>query len=406
MQFESFIARRIAFHSNRRFSRLIVRLAISAIALSVAVMILSISVVIGFKREIRAKVMGFDAPIQISGEFLNRSFESAPIYDSALTRFTVTSFPFVEKIQTYATKPAILKASSDFEGVVLKGVEADYDMSFFRENLIRGTVPTYRSGEQDRGVLLSERLASRLQLDTGATAYLYFVQNPPLTKKVEVTGLFRTDIEEIDASFLLVDLEMIRQVNQWSDNQIGGYEVLLKSFDPAKLDEYNDAIRFSIALDLNSTTIVQRYPQIFDWLGLLDKNVEIIIALMCVVAIINMITALLIMILERTQMIGLLKALGANNQSMRRIFVLNAAYFIFFGLLIGNLIGLGLIGLQSQFDIMSLPSDYYITEVPVAFTWGYFGMINLGTFLVCTAAMFLPSLMVTRIIPVKALRFS
>ena len=285
------------------------RLAIAAIALSVAVMIVTISVVLGFKQEIQQKIIGFSAPIQISGEFLNSTFENKPFEDKELTRETVLDFDFVKHVQPYALKPGILKANEDFEGVVLKGVDRTYNVDFFSKTLVRGRFLDFDAEDQVKEVIISSPLANKLSVDTGAKVTVWFVQDPPLIKSVTVVGIYQTDIEEIDDHFVITDLNIVRQVSGWEDHEIGGYEVLLHETNLGNLTEQNSEIRFAIDLGLNSQSIMNRFPQIFDWLGLLDKNVQIIITLMTIVAIINMITALLIMILERTQMIGILKIL-------------------------------------------------------------------------------------------------
>ncbi|MGB0430185.1 MAG: ABC transporter permease [Bacteroidia bacterium] len=385
---------------------MIVRLAIAAIALSVAVMIITVGVVVGFKNEIESKITGFAAPIQISGEFLNSSFENKPFTDSALTRKNVESFDQVEHIQPFALKPGILKNGEDFEGVVLKGVDSSYKIDFFTQSLLKGRFIEFKPNQQDKEVVVSNTLANKLMLDTGMSATIWFVQDPPLIKKVRVVGIYQTDIEEVDNIYILTDLDIIRQVSGWRKNEIGGYEVLVSATEKDEISELNSNLRFAIDINLNSMSIMNRFPQIFDWLGLLNQNVQIIIILMTIVAVINMVTALLIMILERTQMVGILKSLGYQNAGLQRVFVYNAALFIGYGLLIGNVLGLGLMALQHHFQIVSLSADYYVTHVPVEFNWLYFLLIDLGTLLVCSLAMFLPARFVTRIVPVKALRFN
>lgn len=369
-------------------------------------MIVTVAVVVGFKSEIEQKITGFSAPIQITGEFLNTSFENKPFEDNELTRESIKAFPFVEHLQPFALKPAILKANEDFEGVVLKGIDSSYRVDFFSKCMVKGRFIHFTPGEQSREVVVSAQIANKLNLDTGMQAMLWFVQDPPVIKKIKVVGIYQTDIEEIDNYFILADIDIVKQVSGWNDKQIGGYEVLLRNFDLATLPDQNNDIRFSLDVDMNSMSVLNRYPQIFDWLGLLNKNVQIIIILMTVVAIINMITALLIMILERTQMIGILKSMGFTNGGLMRIFVYNAAFFIGYGLLIGNVLGIGLVWLQGNYHFFSLSAEYYVTYVPVRFNLWYFLLIDIGTLLVCTAAMFLPALLTSKIVPVKALRFN
>lgn len=369
-------------------------------------MLITVSVVVGFKKQIQEKVTGFSAPIQISGEFLSSTYENKPFKDKASTREVVLSHEFVHDIQAFGQKPGILKTDGGFEGIVVKGYDSSFNREELNKFLVKGRLLEHKVGAQSREIVISRVMADKLELDTGMSAQVWFVQDPPVIKKAEVVGIYSTEIEELDQYFVLGDLNMVRQVSSWEDDEIGGYEVWLKEFDLELLQGQNNDIRFAIDIDLNSQSILNRFPQIFDWLGLLDKNVQIILILMTVVAVINMITALLIMILERTQTVGVLKSLGYSNWGLRRIFIYNAAYFIFVGLLIGDAVGLGLLFLQDQTQLISLSSDYYITYVPVEFTWVSFLAINLGTLFVCSLAMFFPSLLVTRIIPVKALRFS
>lgn len=382
------------------------RLAVAAIALSVAVMIITVGVVVGFKNEIESKITGFAAPIQVSGEFLNSSFENKPFTDSALTRESILTFNDIEHIQPFALKPGILKNESDFEGIVLKGIDSTFAVDFFSSCITKGRFIEFKPGEQDREIILSDRLAKKLQLDTGMDATIWFIQDPPVIKKVAVAGIYRTDIEEIDNFYVLTDLDIIRQVSGWGKNQIGGYEVLVSEKGLENLQDLNNDIRFAVDINLNSMSIMNRYPQIFDWLGLLNQNVQIIIILMTIVAVINMITALLIMILERTQMVGILKSLGYQNAGLQKVFVYNAAIFIGYGLLIGNVLGIGLMAAQHYFKFITLSADYYVAYVPVEFNIGYFLLVDFGTLLVCSLAMFIPAKFVTRIVPVKALRFN
>lgn len=369
-------------------------------------MLITVSVVVGFKKQIQEKVTGFSAPIQISGEFLSTTYENKPFKDQAATREIVLGHDFVSHIQAFAQKPGILKTSDGFEGIVIKGYDSSFRKEALGNFLVRGRLLEHHSGAQSREIVISKVMADKLELDTGMSAQVWFVQDPPVIKKVEVVGIYSTEIEELDQYFVLGDLRMVRQVSSWESDEIGGYEVWLKEFDLEHLQLQNNDIRFAIDIDLNSQSILNRFPQIFDWLGLLDKNVQIIILLMTVVAVINMVTALLIMILERTQTVGVLKSLGYSSWGIQKIFVYNAAYFIFLGLLIGDAVGLGMLFLQDQTQLISLSSDYYVTYVPIEFTWGSFLLVNLGTLGLCFLAMFFPSMLVTRIMPVKALRFT
>jgi lipoprotein-releasing system permease protein len=369
-------------------------------------MLVTVSVVIGFKRSIQSKLTSFAAPIQINSEFVGEAYENKPFEDKVETRQAVLAHPFVEHVQPFGLASAILRHDEDFEGVVLKGVDSSYHVDYFKPNLIKGRFVGFDSTAKYPELVVSAYLANRLGIDTGNKVSLWFVSNPPMVKAVRVVGIYQTDIEEIDYHYVIGQLEMVRQVGGWSSRQIGAYEILLRNMVLDKLREQNAEIRYAIEAGLNSTSVLERYPQIFDWLGLLDKNVQIILVLMSVVAMINMITALLIIILERTQLIGTLMAMGYAPARLKQVFVWTAGFFVLRGLAIGNVLGLALLWAQYQFKFLGLSSDYYMTHVPVSFPWLAFTAINLITYLVCHLAMYIPASMVLRVSPIKSLRFT
>jgi lipoprotein-releasing system permease protein len=350
-------------------------------------------------------------------------------YDTSLVH-SISTLAGVDHMQIFATKPGIIKTSSAIEGVVLKGVSKDFDWTSFSDKMVEGNHINYPDSEPSKDIILSSALATKLELKVGDKVIMYFVQEPIRARDFKVAGIYQTSIEEIDKIFVMCDIRQIQKLNGWSDNEIGGYEIFVKNafdshldFHPQgnlhtgsflgikydrimKLDEVNDEVRFMLDINQDTRTVKERYPQIFDWLSLLNKNIEIILTLMAFVAAINMVTALIIMILERMSLIGILKALGATDWTVRRIFIYNSMYLIGFGLLLGNALAIGLLLLQKHFQIIKLAEEsYYVSEVPVYFSWPHIFWINLGAFFFCTLAMLLPSLIVSRTRPVKAIRF-
>ena len=403
MQFPFFVSKRLSYQSKRPFSRIIVRLAISSIVLSLLVILSSVAIVQGFKTEIQDKIIGFGSHIQVLKPQIRDSFSSHPMDADSTLEDTIRKVEGVEHIQAFANKPAIVRTEEEIEGGVFKGVGEDFNWDNFDRYLVEGEKLEWGEEPSD-GIILSRYLSDRLALDVGDDVIIYFIDEPPRARRPEIKGIFHTGIREIDKRFIIGDLRHVQAVNAWEHFEIGGYELAIS--DVNKLDEINHAVRSVIPYDLTTLTIAQVYPQIFDWLGLIDMNVIIILVLMITVAAINMITALLIMILERTQMIGLFKALGATNATIRRIFILNASWIMLKGLLIGNLLAGIFIFVQSQYQLIGLnPESYYIDHVPVEISFYEVFFLNAGTLVLCSLALYLPSLVITRIQPAKSLRF-
>lgn len=361
--------------------------------------------VVGFKDEIRQKITGFTSPIQVMRYADDQAFESYPLAGSDSLIEQLEKYSFVKAARPFATKACILKADDAFEGLVIKGIDSTYNLSFLSSSLVDGRLPSLNNDGQ-KEVLVTKKQADKLGLSAGEQAILFFVQDPPVQMRVDVVGIFSTGLEEIDNTFMVSDLSLLRNVNNWEDHVVGGYELELHNADIDSLDDWSEHVGLGIDYSLNTYSVTQRYPQIFDWLGLLDMNIVIIMILMSAVAVVNMVTVILILILERAQLVGVLKAVGANASSLQKVFVYNAGWFVLLGILGGDALGLGLLFLEDQLHIISIPQEtYYISQVPIAFTWFYFLLVNLGTLLVCTLAMFVPSAWVTRISPVRALRF-
>lgn len=404
MFFEYFIAKRITFQSRRSFSKLVVRLAIAAIALSLAVMLISIAVIRGFQGEIKQKVIGFGSHIQISSYELTESFKSKAVQLSPQRLERIRALPSVSHVQAFANKPGILKAGETIEGAVLRGAGPDFDWGQLEPQLIRGQAFSWRDSTPSDRLVLARDLANQLEVDTGDQVVMYFVQKPTRVRKFTISGVFHTGLDDVDEAFALADIRHVQELNNWSSGDVGGYQIALSSMEA--IAPTVQSVNQLIPARLQAQAIQQIFPQIFDWLGLLNFNVEIILILMALVASINMITALLIMILERTQFIGLLKALGAANGAVMRIFIYNAAFLIGIGILWGNALGLALIFLQDALGVVKLSeASYYLSVVPVYYEWGLFLAINVGAFLFCALSMVLPAILVSSVTPVKALRF-
>ena len=408
MNFEFFIANRIFSKGANGFSKPIVRLGVASVALGLAAMIVSIAIVTGFQNQIRDKVVGFGADIQITGYEVNSSYEASPVDMFQPFYPGLDSVKGITKIQIFAQKAGIIKADNQIEGVVLKGVGSDFDWSFFKNKLEKGVVFTVSDSVTTNDVIISKYLASRLGLDVGAALRMYFVASDelqPRGRKFNISGIYETGLNEFDKMFVFGDIHHIQKLNKWDDNEVGGFEVFVDDFND--IDRMGNVVSKAIGYKLKSRTIVELYPQIFEWLKLQDMNVVIIIALMVLVAGITMISTLLILILERTNMIGTLKALGTENRSIRKIFVYNAVYIIGKGMIWGNIIGLGLCFLQLTTGVFKLNQEsYYLSEVPVNIQLSYLLAINAGTLLVTSLMLILPTYIITKISPVKAIRFS
>jgi lipoprotein-releasing system permease protein len=410
LNYEYFIAKRIigskAYKSS--ISAPIIKIGIAAIAIGMVVMMIAIATGIGLQQKIRDKAVAFNGHITISSFDSNASDESKnPISISQEFYPVFTAVEAVTHIQAVATKFGVIRTETDFEGAVLKGVGPDYNWSYFEEFLIAGDLPSY-SDTMNNDVLVSEYIANRLGFGVGDSFQMSFVKEdqtkPPFIRKFDVVGIYNSGFAELDETYILGDIKHVQRLNRWSAEQIGNFEVFINDYgalEDTGLQIYQNTPSF-----LNTQTVRQKYMTIFEWIDIFDKNIFGIIGIMIIVAGINMITALLVLILERTQMIGILKALGSSNWSIRKMFIYNASYLILLGLFWGNLIGLALLFAQQQFRLITLnPSVYYVTEAPVYISLDYILALNGGTFILCLVMLLVPSAIITRITPVKAIRF-
>lgn len=402
MNIEWFITRRIAFRKQKSFSRFIIQIGTAAVALSVATMIITVSMVNGFQNQISEKIFGFWGHIHIHNYTNATMYEEKPVTYNQQFVNALMQTKNVKQVQQYATKAGIIKTDDDIEGVFLKGIGNDFDWN----NLTQFITAGKKFGNDSTALLLSETTAQRLKLQCGDTVNVFFVQDNNLKiRRLHITGFYKTGLAEYDKEFALVNIKLVQGLNDWTGKMIGGYEVFLN--DVNQIDSSGIYLDGIIGQDLKSETMKQLNPNIFDWLKLQDINEQVIIVLMLVVAIINMITAILILILERTNMIGLMKAMGSSNWQIRKIFLYNAAIIISVGLLLGNFFGISLCALQQNFHLLKLPEEtYYLSEAPVELQFSKIIFINAGTLIICTLMMLFPSWLVSRITPIKAIRFN
>ncbi|WP_324721490.1 ABC transporter permease [Salinimicrobium sp. HB62] len=410
MNLEFFIAKRLisAKQHKSSISAPIIKIAIVAIAIGVIMMLVAFATGIGLQQKIREKMSAFTGHVTISSYDNNNSQVSLmPISTDQDFYPEFEAVEGIEHVQATAYLGGVIRTETDFEGIIVKGVGTDFNWDYFEDFLIAGQMPDV-SGSLNSEVLISSYTANRLGLEVGDKAVTYFLRDEtsrnPLTRAFEITGIYNSGFQEFDELYMLADIRHVQRINRWESDQVGNFEVFLKDF--SQLDEKGREIYENTGSFLDTRTIKQQYYSIFEWLSLFDFNIALIIGIMILVAGINMITALLVLILERTQMIGIMKALGSSDWSIRKIFLYNAGYLILLGLFWGNLIGLGLLFAQKYLKLIPLnPETYYVTEAPVYIGWEYILGVNLGTLLLCMLMLLIPSYIITRISPVKAMKF-
>ena len=434
MNLELFIVRKIAFSSSKSFSSFIIRIAVAAVALSLSTMIIATSLVNGFQKEIRNKVLGFWSHMEIVPYSLTNSLQEQSVYKYQDFYTNNKLIPEARHIQVTALKAGLLKTDSDFEGIVLKGVGDDFDWGNFTPYLKSGAKIQVGTEQAKRDIIISKTTADRLQLKVGDKLVVAFMGRSIRNRPFRVKGIYETGLDDFDKKYAMVDIGVIQDLNNWGKDSVGGFEVFLKDHNLFKSrgrayfltlfggllsKEKVEALRADPIEEIGETvngrinnpkldvqTVKSFYPGIFDWLDLQTMNELIILSLMIIVAAINMITALLILILERTNMIGIMKALGAGNFSIRRIFLYYSAVIIGIGLLAGNVFGIGLCLIQKYFHVIKLQQDsYYLSYAPVEMNWNWIIALNVATILITIILLILPSVLVSRISPVKAIRF-
>ena len=413
MNFSLFIARRIysGKEVGKQVSKPAVRIAMLGIAIGLAVMIVSVGVVIGFKNEIRSKVIGFGSHIQVSNFDSSLSYETRPVVTSDSVMKVLSSIPGVKHVQRYSTKPGMIKTGDAFQGMVLKGVGQEFDPTFFRQHLLEGKVPAFSDLSSTNAVLISKSLANKLRLKLGDKIYTYFIQGEVRARKLTIKGIYQTNFSEYDNLFLLTDIRTVNRLNQWEPEQATGMELQITNYDQLDNVAYDVYQHVDKEVDKYGgvyyvQTVEQLNPSVFAWLSLLDMNVWVILILMVGVAGFTMISGLLIIILERTNMIGILKALGAKNFSIREIFLYFSVFLIGKGMFWGNVVGLLLCFIQSKFQVFKLnPETYYIDHVPIEFNVWLFLLLNAGTFIASVLMLVGPSYLISKIHPAKSIQF-
>ena len=406
MSGSKFISGRLFSLSKGSLSSTVMRLSVTSVALAVTVMIISLAVVVGFKNQIRDKVVGFVAPIHIQTLDRNESYEEMPFMMSGKLQQALEGTDGIRHYQGVANKAGMIKTDDEIQGVVMKGVGTDYDWSYFEKSLMDGSLPQYTDGERSNDVMVSKLIANKMLLAVGDDVRVWFIDEDMKARgrKFNVTGVFETGLSEFDERYVFCDIEQIRKLNRWEDDEVGLVEVWLD--DVEAMDDVNKNLYFNIPGNLASYTARESNPQIFDWLALLDTNVWLILGLMFLVAAITVISMLLIIIIEKTSTIGLLKAMGASNGFVRSVFLRRSVKILLLGMLIGNIIGIGFCLLQQYTGLISLnPETYYLSAVPIELRWTTIIMLNLVCFALWTLMLLIPTGIINRIRPAKAIRF-
>lgn len=411
MKLEYFISKRLATSKDYKssVSAPIIKIAIVAIAISIIMMLVSVSTGFGLQEKIRDKITSFNGHLTIMNYDNNQSeitTEPLSLEQNFYPKFK--SVPEVMQIQPFATIAGVVRTTETFEGIVYKGVNKDYNFQYLKNYLIEGKLPNFKQGGMTNDILISSYLAKRLKLKLGDKMQTYFLKESgnklPFIRSFEIVGIYDSGFKEFDETYVIGDLKHVQRLNKWEENQVGAFEIYVNDF--TKIDEISEKVYENIPSTLNNVSITEKYNNIFEWLKVFDLNIYIIMGIMIIVASINMIVALLVLILERTQMIGVLKALGANNWTIRKIFLLNATHIVVSGLIWGNIIGIGFLLIQKYFGIIKLdPTQYYVTEAPVYLNFGYIILLNIMVIVICYLILIIPSYIITKISPVKAIKY-
>ena len=397
--------------SSGRASRLATGIATFGVAIGLCVMLVSVAIVLGFQKEVQDKVLGFGAHIKVmSYRSLGQQELSPIVIDDSLTS-RLSAIPNVASVARFCTKPGMLKTDTNFRGIAIQGIGQDYDQSFISSHMIKGELPEFTDSVGSGKLVISQAMAREMQVDVGQTIYAYFFEQTVRARKFTVAGIYRTNLTDIDKNFAYTDLFTIHRLLGWDSQQFGGAEIRLQNFerlDETLMDVVNEVNhkQDSYGEYYSSITIRQEHPQIFAWLGLLDMDIAVILILMICVSIFTAVSGLLIIILERTNFIGIMKAIGARNKQVRHLFLGLAMLIILRGIVLGNLLAFALIFVQKQFGLITLDPDvYYVEAVPVLVNWWWVLAIDLGTLVVSALAMIVPSFVVSNITPAKSIRF-
>lgn len=404
MNFSFFVSKRISKESVGSFSSIINRIAIISIGLGLTVLLLAFMILYGFKTEIKDKIYSFSGHLIVSKYTLSTSYEegSITVTDSLIS--FIKEYPLTAHVQPYAMKAGLLKTEEEVQGVIIKGVDHTFDTVSFRKHMIEGRFPDFSADAYSTEVAISAKISNYLQLKPGDDVLVLFVQDPPRFRKLQVTGIYETGLEEFDEKIVIGDLDMVRRINSWPDSLAGGLEIFLTDTD--KMEEAETDLFYSLSSDLFVDKVTDKYIQIFDWMNLLNRNVVILLVIILFVSGTSIISIILILIMERTQMIGVMKALGASNKLIRSIFFWNGLQLIVKGLLWGNVIGLALGFIQYYFKVIPLDAaNYYMSHVPIEFDLTTILLLNLLILTLIGLTLLVPIAIISRVQPVKAIRF-
>lgn len=404
MNLSYFISSRINKANKRSFSAIIHRIAVASIALGLAVMIISFLILRGFQQTITDKVVSFGGHLQVSHYAVGNMYAENPISNQFDFYQNPGEYPLIEHVQQFAYKPGLLKTKDEVLGVMLKGVGARFDRQRFEPNMLAGSFPDLADTAVSTEVVVSQKIANTLRLEVGDNVIMYFVQNPPRFRRLSISGIYSTGMEDFDESLILGDIDLVRQLNNWEDTLAGGLEVFIEDFE--QLDQAQELLYELTDYGYYVEKVTDRNVQIFEWLNLLNRNVVIFLALILFVACFNMVSILMILIMERTPMIGTLMAMGATHGQLRRIFITNGMLLVLKGMLWGNVIALGFGFLQQQFRIIPLDKEnYYMDTVPILWDWGIILGLNLLIFVLVMLILLIPATIISRIQPIKAIKF-
>ncbi|EAZ83230.1 ABC transporter permease [Algoriphagus machipongonensis] len=404
MNLSYFIAKRISFKRAGGFSATIHKIAVGSLAMGLAVSILSFMVLGGFQTTVSDKVYGFTGHYQVQRFTMSNAFEEAPFSLNSVFAQEYGQLPFVKKVQSFAHKAALIKGEDEVEGILVKGISHDFDTLAFQKYIKEGRMLRVPEEGTSNEVLLSKNIANKLLVKVGDKLTFYFVQEPPRFRRVEVVGIFETYLENFDEKIVIGELQTIRNLNGWTKDQVGGLEVFVE--DSKEIDSYSPQLEKVMDFDLKLVASKDKFLEIFDWLTLLDTNVYVFVGLISFVAVFNMGAILFILIMERTQMIGLLKAMGTRNKQIRSIFFFNGMNILARGLVIGNAIGLGFGVLQDTFKLIPLdPASYYMSYVPIEWNWPIIIYLNLGIIFLTALVLLIPVMVISRVDPIKSIRF-
>lgn len=404
MNLAYFISKRINKSEANSFSGTIYKIAIASIAIGLAIMIISFLILGGFQTTIKDKIFSFGAHLQVTKYTFGNGYDENPISINTDIYQNPQNYDFIDHVQEFSYKAGLLKTEEEVQGVILKGIGKSFDTARFSKNVVDGSFIEFNDSAYSTEVMLSRKIANTLQLNVGEEVIIYFIQNPPRFRKLKVKGIYDTGLEDFDEKVIIGDIAMIQRLNDWPDTLVGGVEIFINDFD--KIDQAEEKLFDLADYDLFVEKVSDKYIQIFDWLTLLNKNVVIFLTLILFVACFNMVSILLILIMERTPMIGILKALGASNGQIRKVFVFNGVNLILKGLVWGNLIGIGFGFLQYYFKIIPLdPENYYMSFVPIQWNWPMVLALNVLTFLMVSLVLIIPTMIISRIDPIKAIHF-